>query len=116
MAAFLDDYSLVLPRPAHQLVAVALGEALKEHVELLALVLLVLLGRYFVLEVDELVEPADFLLLGDVVGKMLGSVGSGTLRVLEHEGGVVLHVTDQGHRLLEIVLRLVVIAYKDVSR
>ena len=116
MTALVEDHHLVLLRASAELFARALRESFDEHVEHTVLVLLVLLGRDFGLQGDEFVQSAQFHLFGNVVGQVFRGVGSGTLRVLEHEGRVVAHLTHQRETELIVFLGLRMIAYEDVGR
>ena len=93
--SFGDDDRLVLLRAAHELVTAPFSESLDEDVEHLAFVFLVALGGDLCLQVDKLVEPSYLLFLRDVVGQMLGGIGSRALRVFEHEGSVEPHFFHQ---------------------
>lgn len=68
--ALVEDHHFVLLGAAAGLAAGALGESLYQHIELTALILLVLLGGDFRLEGDELIQSANLLLFGNIVGQM----------------------------------------------
>ena len=116
MAALVEDHHLILLRASAKLFSATLRESLYEHVELLPLIFLVLNGTDLRLEGDELIQAADLLLLRHIVGQMLRGIGARALRVLEHKGRVVAHLSHQVEAHLMILLRLVVVAHEDVCR
>ena len=115
MTASIEDHRLVLLVAAHQLFARALAEPFHQHRESLPHILAVALGRNLGLQGNELVQAPYLLFLGHVVGQMLGSIGTGTLGVFEHEGRVETHLAHQRERLLEVVFGLIAIAHKHIG-
>ena len=71
MTGLVENHHLVLFRPSAELFARTLRESFYKHIELLALVFLVLLGRNVRLQGDEFVQSANLLFLRYVVGQML---------------------------------------------
>ena len=116
MAALVDYHGLVLFRAPHQLVTATLREVFQQHIERLAFVTTIGLGRQLGLQGYQLVQTAYLHLLRDIVGQMLGGIGPWTLGVLEHKCGVVAHLTHQRERQLVVFLRLRVITGEDISR
>ena len=95
MAKLGEDHHFVLFSTSAELFPRTLREALHQHVERLTLVFLVLLGRDLRLQLYQLVQTTDLLLLRHIVLQMLRGIGARTLRVLEHKGRVVPHLTHQ---------------------
>ena len=70
MASLVEYYHLVLFRTSTELFTTALAEAFNQHVEFLAFVFLVLLGRNLRLQGDKLVKATDLFLFGNIVGQV----------------------------------------------
>ena len=71
VVSFVEDHHFILFRATAELLTTALGETFYQHVELLALVLLVLLGRNLRLQGNELIQSANLLFFSDIVGQVL---------------------------------------------
>ena len=76
VVALVDDHRLVLFGASHHLLTASLAEVFDEDGELLALILLVLLGTHLGLEFDELVESGYLGILCPVVWQVLGCVSA----------------------------------------
>ena len=76
MPALVEDHHLVLFRPSAELLATALREALYKHIELLALVFLVLNGTHLRLQLDQFIQTTDLLFLRHIIGQVLRGVGA----------------------------------------
>ena len=79
VVTLVDDHCLVLFGTTHHLLTAALAEVLDEDGELLAFILLVLLGTHLGLQFDKFVEAGYLGFLRNVVWQMLGGIGARAL-------------------------------------
>ena len=92
--ATVEHQHLVLAVPSEELLLRAVALAFHQNLILVSQLLAIVLQGYFALQGDNLVQPASLLLLGNVVGQMLPSIGTLTKRVFEHVGVVIAHLTE----------------------
>lgn len=79
MTALGYHNGFVLLGSSHQLLTATFRETFHQNIELLSLILFILQGRDFCLQGYQFVQSANLLFLGDIIGKMLRSIGSRTL-------------------------------------
>ena len=79
VVTLIDDNRLVLFCSTHHLLAATLAEVLDEDGELLAFILLVLLGTHLGLQFDKFVEAGYLGFLRNVIWQMLGGIGARAL-------------------------------------
>ena len=83
-----EDDSLVLRGASEHIFMASFRVSFDEHLDHLAYLALVAFEREGVLQGDDLVEPAHFLFLADVVGQVFLCVGARSFGVFEHECGI----------------------------
>ena len=109
-----EDHGLILTGAAEHIVPATLGESLYQHFYHTSYLALIRSQREFLLQGDDLIQTAHFLLLRDIIRQVFLRIRTGPLRVLEHKGRVKFHLTHQAERLLMILQRLAVEAAEHI--
>ena len=76
MITLRNDNGLVLFGSSHEMIAIALGKTLNKYLKFQALILLVLLGTDFRLQLNEFIQAGHLLLFGYVVGQVFGRMNA----------------------------------------
>ena len=116
VVTFVEDDHFVLLGPPAKLFATAFAGAFYQDFTQPSFFATVGLGRVLVLNLNEFVQSANLHLFGNIVGKMLGGVGSGAFAVFKHEGRVVAYGAHDVEGELVVGLFFAVVAHEDVGR